>query len=339
MVERAHGKGEVTGSIPVGGSILILYNHPHEASSFIFLVTTLMRKGNLFEIFDRFLAYGKAMRDYRPQTLKNYKGAFELFTREARVYDLQDLNKQVVERWFFNGRAKRKWSPVTFRHNHKLLNVFFKWLVKENLADENYLDGLEKPRMQRRLPRALSAENASFILEASFHLDYRYKFERFRNRAIIAIMLFAGLRKGEVVNLKLNDVSMEERTIFIDQGKGGKDRLIPINTKLHGYLEEYLKDRRRISKDQIYLFLSMGKNKPLGITGINRLIKRLKKATRINFSAHSLRHSFATLMLEGGCDIYTLSKIMGHSKITTTTIYLSCSRKQMDKSIEMHALN
>ncbi|MBI5754552.1 site-specific integrase [Candidatus Peregrinibacteria bacterium] len=83
----------------------------------------------------------------------------------------------------------------------------------------------------------------------------------------------------------------------------------------------------------------MNHNEPFGDKGIQRLVERLRKRSGINFSAHTLRHAFARLMLEGGCDIYTLSKIMGHSKITTTTIYLACSNQQMSKSIEMHSLN
>lgn len=81
------------------------------------------------------------------------------------------------------------------------------------------------------------------------------------------------------------------------------------------------------------------KSAPIGEHCIKLLVGRIRQKTNINFSAHTLRHGFARLMLEGGCDIYTLSKIMGHSKITTTTIYLSCSTQQMSKAIELHALN
>jgi len=285
------------------------------------------------------LAFGEAIRNYKPVTIRNYRSTFNVFLKDTRVFELSDLNKKVVEGWFFDGRIKRKWSSATFRHNHKYLNVFFKWLIKEGLIGENYLADLEKPRMESKIPRTLSAENASLVLQAAFHLSYRYKHERYRNRALVAIMLFAGLRRNEVMKLKLNDVSLENRSIFIDQGKGGKDRLIPMNARLHGYLKEYLNDRKRIARDQIHFFLSIGNNRPLGQKGITKLIARLRKATKLDFSAHTFRHSFATLMLEGGCDIYTLSKIMGHSKITTTTIYLSCSKQQMEKSIEMHSLN
>jgi len=205
--------------------------------------------------------------------------------------------------------------------------------------DSNPLNGIEKPRMEKRLPRRLTLNEAKLVLDASFHMKYAYQFECYRNRAIIGVMLFTGLRKQEVINLKLRDVDLKEKMIFVNQGKGAKDRSVPINAHLSVILQEYISDRERIGRESLQFFTGMNENRPFGIQCLKYLFDRLKKKTKLDFSAHTLRHSFATLMLEGGCDIYTLSKMMGHAKITTTTIYLACSHKQMAKSIEMHALN
>lgn len=290
-------------------------------------------------LFNSFIYYAEAIRNYRSKTLRNYRQAFGMFLKDTGFRQLEELNKQAVHDWFIRGRVERHWSAATFRHYHKYLNQFFKWLIWKKEITENYLDELEKPRMESRLPRTLPADSALKVLQASFHLNYRYRFERYRNRAVIAIMLYAGLRKGEVCNLLLNDVSVENKTIFINQGKGAKDRIIPISQSLNQHLKEYLKDRSRIKSESIYFFPSIGKRAAFGVKGVDHLIAKLRQKTKLDFSAHTLRHTFATLMLEGGCDIYTLSKIMGHTKITTTTIYLYCSKAQMDKSIEMHALN
>ncbi|MEO0687498.1 MAG: tyrosine-type recombinase/integrase, partial [Cyanobacteria bacterium J06649_11] len=86
-------------------------------------------------------------------------------------------------------------------------------------------------------------------------------------------------------------------------------------------------------------FTGINEKRPFGEKGIQLLIAKLRKATGLSFSAHTLRHSFATLMLEGGCDIYTLSNLMGHSKISTTTIYLQCNNYHKKRAIEKHILN
>jgi site-specific recombinase XerD len=293
----------------------------------------------LQELAETYIQHCSVIRNYSPYTIKGYKAVFRLFFMETTVEYPKDLNLKIFEAWFFNGRLNRKWSSVTFRGYLKPLNTFMKWLVKEECISENYLEKLEKPRMEHKLPRTLSKEQATRLLEYSFNMHYPYRFSKYRNRAIVAIMVMAGLRRKEVISLKLNEVSIENGTIFINQGKGSKDRMIPINSRLKILLSEYLQQRQKFGKKCINFFVSIQKDNPLGESGIKKFMDTLRKKTKIDFSAHTLRHAFARLMLEGGCDIYTLSKLMGHSKITTTTIYLSCSNQQMSKSIEMHSMN
>lgn len=298
-----------------------------------------MMNATLKELAHTYLQRCSVIRNYAPSTINNYERTFELFFKLSTVEYPQDLSLRVFEDWFFHGRLERKWSTVTFRNYLKHLNTFMKWLVKERYISENYLEKLEKPRMEQRIPRTLTKEQAARLIEYSFNMHYPYRLCKYRNRAIIAIMLMAGLRRREVLNLKLNEVSVENGTIFINQGKGGKDRIIPMNGRLKILLSDYLQQRNKFGKKCLYFFTGIQKDIPLGVSGMKKLVDTLKKRTKINFSAHTLRHAFARLMLEGGCDIYTLSKLMGHSKITTTTIYLSCSNQQMSKSVEMHVLN
>ncbi|MFN7160913.1 MAG: tyrosine-type recombinase/integrase [Candidatus Gracilibacteria bacterium] len=297
------------------------------------------QKTDLKNLLERYLQYCVCIRNYAPETIKSYREIFRYFVSSTKVVYLEELTKPLFEAWFFHGRLERKWTSATFRHYHKRFNAFFKWLVKESIVEKNILADIELPKMEQRLPKTLTKEESTLILDMSYHMKYPYKFEKFRNRAMLALMLLAGLRISEVVHLKLHDVSFESRTIFIHQGKGSKDRMIPMNMKLCSILEEYLKDRNRLKKSSIFFFTAVQKD--LGITkrAITNNIKVIRERLKIPFSAHTLRHAFARLMLEGGCDIYTLSKLMGHARITTTTIYLSCSNMQMAKSVEMHSLN
>lgn len=298
-----------------------------------------MNGPTLEELLNKYLQYCEIIKSYSPHTIKAYKATFSLFFKDTGIEYPPELTKHVLEEFFFNGRLTRKWSAVTFRDHFKHLNPFIKWLIKQGHLSENPLTEIEKPRIEHKLPKTLSKDEATLILDASYHMRYQYRLERFRNRAIIGIMLLAGLRRQEVIKLKLNDVSLENRSIFINQGKWSKDRIIPINSKLYTILQEYLKERDKAGKQCLSFFVGAQMDLPIGPRCIKKLIEKIRKRTKLHFSPHTLRHAFARLMLEGGCDIYTLSKIMGHSKITTTTIYLSCSNQQMGKSIEMHSLN
>lgn len=335
LVERVHGKDKVTSSILVGGSIQSRVSVMVKS-----ILTRLpMNEPTLQELVDKYLQYCEIIKSYSIHTTNSYRLTFKLLFKDTKLVYPRDLSRQTLEEFFFNGRLTRKWSAVTFRDHFKHLNPVMKWMIKEGFIAENPLKDIEKPRVEHKIPKTLSKDQASLVLDAAFHMRYQYKFERFRNRAIIGIMLLAGLRRQEVMKLKLNDVSLESRSIFINQGKWSKDRVIPINSKLYTILQEYLKERNRADKECVHFFVGAQKDVPIGTNCIKKLIEKTRKRTKINFSPHTLRHAFARLMLEGGCDIYTLSKIMGHSKITTTTIYLSCSNQQMGKSIEMHSLN
>lgn len=298
-----------------------------------------VQESEIWRLLLKYLQYAQVIRNYTKLTTEGYKTVFRFFLRETAITEPRQLTQDIIEEWFFKGRLERLWSPATFQSYHKYLNMFCKWLVTKEILETNPAEKIEKPKLEQKLPRTLTKDQGKLILDAAFHMRYSYKFERYRNRALIGIMILAGLRRGEAINLKLHDISLDDRNIFINQGKGHKDRVVPINNHLHQILSEYLKDRNRLKKTTLHFFTGLQGNSKIGEKCINRLISRLRKYSKIDFSAHTLRHAFARLMLEGGCDIYTLSKIMGHSKITTTTIYLSCSNQQMTKSIEMHSLN
>jgi site-specific recombinase XerD len=149
----------------------------------------------------------------------------------------------------------------------------------------------------------------------------------------------AGLRKNELLKLKCNDVEIENLSLFIRQGKGNKDRIVPINYKLAETLNKYLVERKRLNKKCPEFFTSYTHNQGFTHSGLVRLVDKIKKSSGINFHIHKLRHTFATLMLEGGCDIYSLSKMMGHNDIKTTTIYLAANIDHLRAQILKHPMS
>lgn len=177
------------------------------------------------------------------------------------------------------------------------------------------------------------------LLEIVYNYPYDYKYLRYRNHAIFATFIFAGLRKTELLNLKYADVDIANLTIFINQGKGAKDRIIPMSYTLAESLKRYLEERKRLSKTCDQFFASLNRNSGFTDIGLKRLVIKMRTASGLTFTIHKLRHTFATLMLEGGCDIYSLSRMMGHSDIKTTTIYLSASAEHLRSQVGKHPLN
>jgi site-specific recombinase XerD len=287
----------------------------------------------------QFCEHQKFIRGFSSSTIKRYRNAINLFTRLETVETLEQVSETQFKRYMLNGRTVRHWTANSYITYHKTFAVFFRWCITEGYMEENPADGMEMPKMDKRLPPKLTRQEATRILETAYNMPYPYTFLRYRNHAIFAMFLYAGLRKQELLSLTYSDVDVLNRSIFIRRGKGSKDRVVPICGSLAASLERYLVERRRLNKTCPEFFASLNRNVGFTGTGMKRLVEKINQASGIPFSAHKLRHSFATMMLEGGCDIYSLSRMMGHSDIKTTTIYLAASAEHLRGQITKHPMD
>ncbi len=294
---------------------------------------------NIKDAAQEFYQYSQYIRGYSKATIKRYKYAIEYYARFANINTLEEVTEENVRQLFYFGRVNRNWNAGTFISYHKSLVVFFRWCRQQRYLTHDPISNLEVPKQPKSLRPKLNKQNALRLLEVTYNYPYHHRFLRYRNHAIFSVFLFAGLRKQELLNLKLSDIDLENRTLFVKNGKGGKDRLIPITPKLEQTLRQYLVERSKLNKTNPEFFSSLYKNIGYCDTGLKRLVRQIKEASGVEFTLHKLRHTFATLMLEGGCDIYSLSKMMGHSDINTTTIYLAASAEHLRSQIGKHPLN
>lgn len=288
----------------------------------------------------KFYDYSVYIRGYSKPTIARYKSVINLYRRLANVSKISEVSERNVRDFFFQGRIERKWQASTFKCLHKSLGVFFRWCIDEGyMTISNPIKDIEIPKLEKKLPSKLTKQDTLKLLEVVYNYPYDYKFLRYRNHAIFSMFVFAGLRKNELLSLTCTNVDIDNLTLFISQGKGSKDRVVPISYTLAQTLKRYMEERRRLNKTCPEFFVSLNRNHGYTDSGLKRLTQQMSKASRIKFTIHKLRHTFATLMLEGGCDIYSLSKMMGHSDIKTTTIYLAASAEHLRSQMIKHPLN
>ena len=197
---------------------------------------------------------------------------------------------------------------------------FFKFLELDGYRDDDPSELLESPVLGEHLPEVLSTEEVD-QLEASIDLS---KPEGQRNRAIIEVLFSCGLRVSELVNLKLSNLYIEEQYVRV-MGKGSKERLVPISPRALKELDYWFMDRRQLKikpGEEDYVFLNR-RGAHLTRTMILIMIKRQAEEAGIQktISPHTLRHSFATALLEGGADLRVIQALLGHESIGTTEIY------------------
>ena len=212
------------------------------------------------------------------------------------------------------------------------IKSFFRFLKLENHIDTNPTLLLESPRVGRKLPEVLSIEEIDEMISC---IDLSAN-EGQRNRAIIETLYSCGLRVSELINLEINKIFLEEEYIVI-KGKGNKERIVPISPTAIHEIKLYLDDRRHLdikSGEENILFLNR-RGRRLPRVMIFYIIKQLAELANIRkeISPHTLRHSFATHLLEGGATLRAIQQMLGHESISTTEIYIHMDRTRLREEI------
>lgn len=222
-------------------------------------------------VVERFCDYSSCIRGFTKHTIRRYRTTIEYFIKQMHVTGLEEISKDMIRTFFISGRTERQWSTNTFATYHKSLNTFFEWCIKEGHTKENPVKDLEKPRIEKKLPVRISQHEATRLLETAYNYPYSTNFLRYRNHAIFATFIFAGLRRQELLNLKYGDVDLNNLSIFIRQGKGQKDRIIPICSQLAESLRRYTAERVKQSKTCMEFFVSTTYNGGLTVNGLKHL--------------------------------------------------------------------
>lgn len=289
-------------------------------------------------LHQEFCEYSLVFKGNTPRTIKWLEETFRFFLKDIKVSEVSQITESLIENWILRGKIDHEWSAKTIQTRLSSLSLFFDWCVKRGHMDTNPTQNIPRPKLPKKIPRHLSKSEAFTLLDWTRNFRYTYKFERLRAVAIISLFVFTGLRLSELLNLRIENVHFDEKTLFIKSGKGEKDRLIPMSFELIRVLEDYLKDRDRLQKTSPHFFTSMKYDEPMNYLVVKRLVEKLRNKSGIHFTPHMLRHTFATLMLEGGCDLFALSKMLGHSDIKTTTIYLTATTAHLQEQIGKHPL-
>lgn len=285
-----------------------------------------------------------AVHNYAPHTVTNRRLALIAFLRwcqERDLYRPQDISRPILEsyqRWMHHHR-KANGNPLGFttqRGRLVAIKDYFRWLCRQNLILHNPASELEMPRGEKKLPQGtLTATEIERILATP---DITQPLG-IRDRAILETLYSSAIRRIEVVRLQLGDLYVERRVLMVRQGKGKKDRVVPIGERALAWIGKYLADVRPemlLDPREQALFLSGYGDSAMSADYLSRLVSQYVRAAGIpHGSCHLFRHSCATLMLENGADIRFIQQMLGHANLSTTQIYTEVSIAQLQR---IHAM-
>lgn len=286
--------------------------------------------GALRSLWVAYLAHIQ-VRHFTDQTIGLHRRIIRVFiewAEERAVRDAAQVSAGVLERyqrWLYHQYRQASGQPLTISAQRTRLRIvasFFSWAVRQHHLPANPAADLEMPREPRFLPRfVLSRADVTGILAQPDLTTPK----GLRDRALMEVLYSTGMRRTELAGLKLYDIERERGLILIREGKGRKDRYLPLGAAALGWIDRYLADVRPvivIEPDTGFLFLNLT-GEPLGSGGLGYELRQHITAAGIAHrgSCHLFRHAFATHLLEAGCDIRFIQEMLGHAKLDTTAIY------------------
>jgi integrase/recombinase XerC len=286
-----------------------------------------------------FTDYLVAEKNASPHTLKSYLNdifQFKDFLKESghdgESSKIDSIDRLAI-RSYLGFLYDKKFSASTMRRKLSTLSSFFRFLCREGYIQSNVVKSVPAPKMENKLPSFLSVDEMFRLID----LPNGEGFLVVRDRAIMELFYSTGVRISELVSLKIEDIDRTAKMVKV-LGKGGKERLLPFGKKCGEALDKYEKarsDKIISTKENCeYLFLNH-RGKGITTRGVRKIIE--KYVTTGNFpgkvSPHSIRHSFATHLLEGGADLRSIQELLGHSSLSTTQKYTHLT---IDKLVETY---
>ncbi len=283
------------------------------------------------EDLKEYLTYLKYNRNYSDNTIIGYRediiDYLNYLNREClSLYDIKYSDIRFLLEYYDSLNLKN----ISIRRKISSLKGFYKFLGRKGKVKDNPFSYVTLPKKEKKLPQYL---NYNEMIEIFDVIDISTTLG-LRNRLVMELLYATGVRVSELVNIKLKDIDVNNRSIVVT-GKGNKTRIVFFNKVCQEYLKKFIEESRIIRKEDYLIINNQGK----GITtrGIRLIIDKVIRDTSIikHIHPHTLRHTFATHLLNNGCDLLTVQELLGHASISTTGIYTHVSKEHI-KEVYYH---
>ncbi len=277
-----------------------------------------------------YLDYLKYEKKLSENTYKSYKYNLKIFDIFFLNENLLSLKKDNIQDFLYNLKLK----PKSKAHYLTVIKSFYLFCIKEKLLKENPCEGIKMPKLEKKLPNFLSVSEVDKLLDIPLEKEIDY-----RNKAMLEVLYATGLRISELTEITLSQIDFNECIIRV-MGKGKKERITPLNSIAIKYLRLYIDNHRYKllkNKQSNYVFLNnLGTN--ISRQGFFKILKELAKKANISkdISPHTLRHSFATHLLNNGADLRVIQEILGHENLVTTEIYAHLGNTKIKDDYKNH---
>lgn len=286
--------------------------------------------GNMEKLIQKFIEYLEYEKGYSKKTIISYEKDLELFNKylkENQLTNIKSIDYNIIRK-YLGYLHENKYESSSVSRKISALRSFFKYNIKNNNIKNNPMTLISNPKKEKKLPKYLNYEEIEKLLNC-IEMD---KKEGIQERLIIELLYSTGIRVSELVNIKIKDIKIKENQINI-LGKGNKERIVLFGEKAKEIIKIYLNAYKEYFNGNIlnqYLLIN-SKGKQLTTNKIELIVKDVlrKSSLKLNISPHTLRHTFATHMLDSGADLKSVQELLGHENLKTTAIYTHVSNERL----------
>jgi integrase/recombinase XerC len=270
------------------------------------------------DVFE-FLQHLRNERNVSPHTERSYLSDLEQFFAFLGEQDLSSVDHLTLRR-FLAHLLSHKLRKSSLARKLSAVRAFFKYLNREGTLENNPARLVSTPRREKRLPAVLTADDANRLMDAPETGDPSARPTALRDRAVLEVLYSSGMRAGELIGVNFEDLDRQDRLIRV-RGKGRKERIVPVGARAFDALDAYLKRKGRAAEPGAVFTGPSGKR--LTARTVQRILEKYRKKLSLQQKAspHTLRHSFATHLLESGADLRAIQELLGHASLSTTQRY------------------
>ena len=294
----------------------------------------------IHDYFEDFINYLKAEKDASAFTIANYTSDFSIFLNFLASQDIKPtvdaITTPLLRKYTTFLKVDKNYEVETIRRKINSLRSFFKFLVSQEYIDKNPMAPIIAPKKPDRLPVYLQPDEIKLLISMPMKHS---RDNKLRDKCIIETFVFTGLRRSELLSLNWQNIDFGNNTITVLNGKGKKQRVVPITEPLVSDLWAYLQTRLPLKDNAVFI---SNNGTRLSTTPLNQLFRRYLKLAGLTdkgYTIHKLRHSYGTLLLQNGADLVSIQHLMGHNDLNTTKIYTHVDMKHLKQEVKKFPLS
>ena len=287
---------------------------------------------------DGFLSYLRIEKNCSPLTITDYRlelEKFNYFLEKENLVSIELINNFLIRNYIYTIKEQRNLSATSTYKKIAILKSYFNYLEINEIIKSNPTKNIKLPRKEKPIPRVVSNDEFTRLISCIKFSPARCRKNYIRDSLIFSILYYCGLRRSELLNLNWDDINLGSKIIYIRSSKNKSGRIIPMHPKVYELFELYLNLRLPL-KNQALITGEIGNR--LTCCSFNNLIKmyfQISLLAKKGYTAHSLRHGFATRLIEKNVNIFLVQKLLGHSSLDSTKIYVHFDNSSCREAIKL----